>query len=174
MIALLPWVKRLWPAVAGVAAIIAIGLWIKGLTDTAYDLGKMEERQKWQAAQIEAEAVARQKEAANRAETARRYEQQHEAINAAYEELEVARRDAAAAAATGQRLRAQIASLTASCRAASDPGTAATGTAASPAGDLLERVQSRLGEATEAIARYADEARTAGLACERSYDALSK
>lgn len=174
MMALLPWIKRLWPALAGVAAVMAIGFWIKGLTDTAYDLGKTHERQKWQAAQIEAEAVARQQEAANRAETARRYEQQQEAINAAYKELEAARRDAAAAAATGQRLRAQIASLTASCRSSSDPGTAATGATTDATGALLADVQRRLGESTEAIARYADEARTAGLACERSYDALTK
>ena len=74
----------------------------------------------------------------------------------------------------GERLRQRVAELTAGCRRAA--GSAAV-TGASPTArsgvDLLADVQRRLDEAAGRIARHADEARAAGLACERAYGALS-
>ena len=90
-------------------------------------------------------------------------------------DLERARADAAAAADAGQRLRDRIAAITATCgRAASDPGPASGSAPAVATADLLADVQRRLGEAAQGIAAHADAARAAGLACERSYDALTR
>lgn len=116
-------------------------------------------------------------EAAQRAqeETERRLQAQQEIVDEANRREEIARADAARASAAGQRLRNQIAALTATCSAArSDP--AAPGSSAPDAAttDLLADVQRRLGEATDRIARHADDSRSAGLACERFYDSLSQ
>ncbi len=127
-----------------------------------------------------AEQIAALERAAHEAEVAARSEEQRRTralqgiINDTEQKLSIARDDAAAAADAGQRLRAQLAAVTASCR------RGARHTAASPAGapaiathDLLADVQRRMGEATDGIARYADAAHAAGAACERSYRALA-
>jgi len=81
---------------------------------------------------------------------------------------------AAAADATAGRLRDQLDAYIAAVRrrAAEDPaivgvGTT-TGTALDLLADLFRRADARAGE----LARFADTARIAGTACERSYDSL--
>ncbi|MBX3610409.1 MAG: DUF2514 family protein [Hydrogenophaga sp.] len=84
---------------------------------------------------------------------------------------QTARRDADAARTSGERLRAQLSAVrAAACRgaAASAPGPAADATER-----MLADVQRRLDEAADGIARFADLAHSAGIACQRSYDALS-
>lgn len=121
------------------------------------------------------ERDAREAVLAARTEERRRTSEVQKAADEAHQALERARADAAAAADAGQRLRDRIAAITATCgRAASDPGPASGSAPAVATADLLADVQRRLGEAAQGIAAFADQARTAGLACERSYDALTR
>ena len=118
--------------------------------------------------------AARQAEADAREEEQRRTAEVQKAADEAHQALERARADAAAAADAGQRLRDRIATITATCgRAASDTGPASSSAPAVATADLLARVQQRLDEAADAIARHADAASTAGLACQRAYESLN-
>lgn len=110
-----------------------------------------------------------------RAEEQRRVEALQGVIDETEQKLARARADADAAADVGQRLRAQLsATLAGSCRSAGgNPGAAGAGQATDATLDLLADVQRRLDEASDGIARHADEARAAGQACERSYRALT-
>ena len=95
-------------------------------------------------------------------------------VDEAERDLAVARADAAAATDAGTRLRQRVAELTAACRRApGDPAPPDTGPTTDPTAALLADVQRRLDEASDTIARFADESRAAGLACERGYDALN-
>ncbi len=108
-----------------------------------------------------------------RAEEQRRSLALQEVITHAEQEKASARADAAANAAAGDKLRQQIAKLNAAITRSRDSATADTRQAATATADLLADVQRRLGEAEDATAGHADESRFAGLACERSYDALN-
>lgn len=75
-----------------------------------------------------------------------------------------------AAVDAGERLRRALAALRrgAQCPAATSGGSPA----ADPTDSVLADVQRRLDEYQETVAGFADASRIAGLACERSYDAL--
>jgi hypothetical protein len=119
--------------------------------------------------------AARQAEAEARAEEQRRTAEVQKVADETRIALERARLDADSAADAGRRLRTQIATLTASCRAASsDSGTAIGGQATDATADLLADVQRRIDEATDRIAAHADAATAAGTACQRSYEALMR
>lgn len=81
--------------------------------------------------------------------------------------LDVAQR---AAADVGERLRSALAALRsrAACPAAAPGGSPPT----DPTERMLADVQRRLDEAQDRVARFADEAHIAGLACERAADAV--
>lgn len=124
--------------------------------------------------------LAEQERAGRKAEQQAREEEQRRAaalqgvIDETEQRLARALADADAAAGAGQRLRAQIAVITSSCRGASGhSGAAGSGQPADATGDLLADVQRRLDEAADGIARFADQAHAAGAACERSYQALT-
>lgn len=123
---------------------------------------------------IDLEREARRATDAAREEEQRRTTEVQKVAHEAHEALERARADAAAAADAGDRLRKRIAALTAA-RCAS-PGNTATANGSAPA-DTTERmladVSRRIDEATDRIAEFATRAHTAGLACQRSYDALT-
>ncbi|SOY56883.1 DUF2514 family protein [Cupriavidus taiwanensis] len=105
-----------------------------------------------------------------RAEEQRRTAAQTEIANVAIKDAERARDDARTAAATSDRLRQRIADLIASA------GHPAAATGSPPAGDpigMLANVLERADRRAGILAEYADAARIAGLACERSYDALT-
>lgn len=156
---------RFFAAIVGVA-VIAGGLWL------AYGRGVLAERDRWEKAQA-SEAVDRAaQQNANDDETARRLTKQKEIAENAIRERDAARVAAVGAGAAGERLRAQVRHLTMSL-AARDPRPAGSGATAGDTIDLLADVQRRSDEATDAIARYADEAGAAGRACQASYDALS-
>ncbi len=108
-----------------------------------------------------------------RAEEHRRHRALQEAIEHAEKDAQKARADASRARAAGDRLRDAARSVaTAACPdhpAAAEPGAPAD-TAAELLAFVLERVDERAGE----LARVADEARVAGLACEAAYDALTQ
>lgn len=152
------------------AALVGAGLLIGALW-LAYGRGVSAERGRWEKAQA-SEAVDRAaQQKANDDETARRLTTQKEIAENAIRERDVARDAAVGASAAGERLRKQVHHLTLSL-AARDPGAVGGGAPASDAIDLLADVQRRSDEATDAIARYADEAGAAGRACQASYDAL--
>ena len=160
--------------VAGAALVVAIataGVQTLRLSDEQRDHEKTKKEHAEQVALLE--KSAREAETKAREEESRRADAIQEIANETQSQLVQARADADAAAASGERLRQHIAAVTASCRrAATDSVVAAASAPAGPADGLLEVVQRRLDEAAERIARHADEARAAGLACQRSYDAL--
>lgn len=120
------------------------------------------------------ERTAREATEAARKEGARRLHQTLEVSHDTEHRLAQARADAVANAAAGQRLRQQIAALTATCGGVrpGDSAPASAGEAADATADLLAYVQRRLDDAADGIAGFADEAHARGLACERIYGGL--
>lgn len=110
-----------------------------------------------------------------RQEEQRRAEAQEEARAHAQEERTIADAGAVGADTAGQRLRSESTQFAAavSC-SGTDTATVAGGQAATRAAmvlsDLLARADARAGE----LAKAYDQARIAGLACEASYNALTK
>lgn len=147
------------------------------LYQSGYSAGEEGERKTWQAKwdrqSVElAEARARNIQLA-REEEQRRQRAIDKVRQDAEQQIARAETDAAAANAVAVRLREQarrVAIRASQC--ASHSGTAQSGQAAKqPAmvlADVLGRVDARTGE----LAKAFDRARTAGLACERAYDAL--
>lgn len=164
-------------AVAGLAVAVAISLGAAGVQ--TYRLAAESEdhaRTKAEHAEYLAglDRAAREAEALARAEEQRRFAALQGAIDDAEQRLEQARADADAASDAGDRLRQRVAQLSTACRVSSgDTGAAGGGQPADATGDLLADVQRRIDEATERIARFADQAHAAGLACQNSYRALS-
>lgn len=110
-----------------------------------------------------------------RAEEQRRTAAQTEIANVAKKESDTARADARAAGDAADRLRQRIDQLLAAARAAKDPATAG-GSQSQPSGDPLDVLVDVLGRSDKTsgiLADYADQLKAAGLACERSYDALT-
>lgn len=88
----------------------------------------------------------------------------------------VAESNAAAAADVGQRLRGQLAALTARLRSATNNSpapVAGPGVEGSDALDLLAGMLSRHSQELVEVGSYADRLRVAGQTCERAYDALT-
>ena len=102
-----------------------------------------------------------------RAEEQRRTHEQERIASEATQQAAKARDDARAAVGSAERLRQRVAALR--C----DPAAAASGPAASDPIGVLADVLRRADERAGLLAEYADSARIAGLACERSYDALT-
>jgi hypothetical protein len=124
----------------------------------------------------EAKAAAVAEQAASAAaaarETARRFQTVQEAADAATLQGQRDRAAAAGAAAAADRLRARIAAVEAAGRAADPPASGGS----APAGEATRMLSDVLGQCVDRVRRladYADQARTAGQACERSYDALT-
>lgn len=123
----------------------------------------------------EMEKKAREAVDEARTEERRRVTALEAIVNETEQKLDQARADADANRSAGQRLRAQIAAITASCRGAtSDSSPASTGSPADTTADLLADVQRRLDEASDGIAEFADRAHAAGNACQQGYGTLTK
>lgn len=110
-----------------------------------------------------------------RTEEQRRQKAANQVANDARQEQTAALADAAGADAAGDRLRSEAGKLAASASCVpSDPGIADRGKTATRAAmvlsDLLSRADARAGD----LARYADQLRVAGQACEASYNASSR
>lgn len=109
-----------------------------------------------------------------RLEERRRTQKLSEIADEAKQQVDTAAADAGRARAESDRLRKRVAELIAASRAASNP--AAFGASASQPGgdplDVLVDVFRRTDGAAGELGEYADRLRIAGLACERSYDAL--
>lgn len=103
-----------------------------------------------------------------------RYNVQNNAIqkvaNDAKSESEKAKSDLDASRAVGQRLRDRIKELSASSCETENTITASGSETTTKTANMLNDMQRRLDEATDTIAKYADEAGIAGEACEKAYD----
>lgn len=160
-------------AIAWVLAMLAAGLQTWRLERERADHAATREAHAQQLATLA--ETARQAEAVARTEEQRRIAEMQKAADEADQARRAAAADAAAARDAGQRLRAQLAAVTSSCRAASrNSNPAESGTPADATARVLADVQRRLGEAADRIVEHADAARAAGAACERSYDALTR
>jgi len=82
--------------------------------------------------------------------------------------------DARAAAAAADGLHKRVAELVAAARRPAAAAGSPPADSRSDALDLLSGLLTRTDQAAGELARYADAAHIAGLACERSYDALTK
>lgn len=109
-----------------------------------------------------------------RLEEQRRTAAQTKATNEAIQQAEQARADARAADAARRELLARATALANASRRPSDSGAVEGGTATGDPGHLLANVLGRADAWAGELAQYADAARIAGLACERSYGALIK
>ena len=107
---------------------------------------------------------------ARRVEDQRRARAYQEIIDEANAEANRARDAADTSRRTAGRLQAELAAYRA--RTCGSAAPAQGGEAAAAAERVLAEVQRRLDEAADRIAGFADQAHTAGLACQRSYDAL--
>ncbi|MCY1271599.1 hypothetical protein D9M68_223010 [compost metagenome] len=163
-----------WRAVG--AAALAAGLFASGWVVNGWRLGEqIQELQTTQAKQREgqATALAAASEAA-RTEEQRRTAEQRGIANAAAKDRDQALADARTAGAVAEQLRVRAAQLAAAARAAGNSATAGGSPAAGDPLDVLTDVLSRADARAGELAAYADRARIAGQACERSYDALRR
>jgi hypothetical protein len=127
------------------------------------------------ALQVMAEA-ARKAESDAREEEQRRAAEAQKAANEAEQALVSARKDAASAAAAGERLRVQLATLTASLgKGSGNPSTPATSPSVkdSTALDLLANMLARHTAELVEVGEYADGLRIAGQTCERAWESLT-
>ncbi len=162
-----------WPVRLGLLALVLASYW------GVYQHGRSVERAEASAASAERDSGDRLAEVIGergaRQEEKRRAEAQEEARAHAHEQHQVADAGAAGANVAGQRLQHDAAQLAASVSCPGpDTGAIARGKAATRAAmvlsELLTRADARAGE----LAKAYDQARIAGLACEASYNALTK
>jgi hypothetical protein len=119
---------------------------------------------------------AREAEKKAREEEQRRTAEVQKAADEAEQARLAAQADAAAARDVGQRLRAQLAALTANHRGATgNPNAPRPGPGDKDSGalDLLAEMLARHTAELVEVGEYADRLRVAGQACERAYDALT-
>ncbi|KOP60715.1 prophage PssSM-03 [Pseudomonas coronafaciens pv. porri] len=145
------------------------GAYLHGVTVTDLDW-----KAKW------AEEVSSQSEAVAtttteyRTEEQRRQKAANQVANHARQEQTAALTDAAVADAAGDRLRVEAGKLAAATSCSpSNTGAAERGKAASRAAMVLSELLSRSDARAGELAKYADSARVAGLACNRLVDELS-
>jgi hypothetical protein len=142
-------------------------------------VGSLQARLDRQTAQQAAQTAAYARAAAEAAsaalaETDRRLQAQQGAIHAAEIQIAQARADVVAADRARGSLQQRFAAVAARCgQARADPAPAGTSAPAGAPGVLLADVLSRLDARAGQLAAFGDASRTAGQACERSYDALT-
>ncbi|KWT12079.1 putative prophage PSSB64-02, Orf6 [Pseudomonas syringae pv. avii] len=162
-----------WKAVGLLLILLALASALYGSYRHGVTVTDLAWKAKWaEEVSTQAEAVATTT-AEYRNEEQRRQKAANQVANDARQEQTAALTDAAVADAAGGRLRIEAGKLaaTAGCvpgdTGASERGKAAT-RAAMVLSDLLGRADARAGE----LAKFADNSRIAGLACERSYKSL--
>lgn len=156
-----------WVRIAGGASALA-SAFIVGWYANGWRLGA-------EIAEIRRAAAVDQVKATDRAraEEQRRIAVQTEIANAAKQEADRARADARAADAVASQLRQRVAELVAASRSG-NPAAASGSEAAHDSIGMLADVLTRADRRAGILAEYADAARVAGEACERSYDALTR
>lgn len=168
---LLPW----WAKALILAALAAAAFWIvRTYNETLREEGRAEVQQAWDKESAERATAALEEARENARETLRRLEKQKEVEDAYLQDRARLAADAARARTAADSLRQHVADLEAlaggvACR---DPAAAGQRETASAAARMLVELQRRADERAGVLARFADEARAAGLNCERRYDAL--
>ncbi|MBI6749703.1 DUF2514 domain-containing protein [Pseudomonas syringae] len=160
-----------WKVLAIVAAVISC--WVWGFNHGSNKV-EADWQQKWdRELKAQSQAVA-STTTEYRTEEQRRQKAANQVANDARQEQTAALTDAAVADAAGDRLRVEAGKLaaTASC-APGDTGAAERGKAASRAAMVLSELLSRSDARAGELAKYADSARIAGLACNRFVEELS-
>jgi len=162
---LLPW----WAKAAILAAIVAAAVWAVH----SYNEGLREDGRQEVRAEIGKQAA--QEAEQNAKETQRRLARLKESEDAYQKDRARLAADAAGARAAAVSLREQVDQLEQLARgvACRDSATAGERETAAAAGSLLAELQRRADERAGILASFADEARAAGLACERAYRALT-
>ncbi|WP_040263644.1 DUF2514 domain-containing protein [Pseudomonas massiliensis] len=166
--------KLLGYAGAVLLAVLACG----GALYGAYRHGETTADLRWQAKAADQQALQAKARAAAegnaRTEEQRRQTAANEVGNDARRESAALAADVAGADGAGQRVRdaADAFAAGASCRP-SDPGIARRGEAATRAAMVLSELFKRADQRAGELAAAYDRARIAGLACERTYDALT-
>lgn len=169
------WIK--WGGIAAIVVGICAGL--AGLHhhiyQQGYAAGAVAVQKQFDAAKEAAEAKRLAEVAAAKAEGDRRVKAQTENANEALKQANQAAADAIAANAATAQLLARANRLVAAYRAAAHSTAGVNGPSQSGADplDVLVDVLSRSDRASGELAAYADKLRTAGLQCERDYDALT-
>lgn len=164
--------KGLYLVLAGAVALVAWGgVQTVRLAQERTDHAETKvEHEKWVSA---AAAATVQAVIEARAEERRRYVALQEIADETARSLARARADGAAAVAVAHGLRERLVSVvSAASQCAGDSAAAADGASAGSTIAVFANVQRWLDEAATDIARHADEARIAGIGCERSYNAL--
>lgn len=147
---------------------------------TGYDryqqgIGADRVRAEWNAEKVVQQQAALKEGAANAAETQRRLSAMQGVINEQATQIARERADADAARASRGRLLDQQAKFIASARgsAGSNPAPGPVSQTTGDALDLLSNLFSESDEASGILAQALDAAHSAGLACQRSYEALT-
>jgi cytoskeletal protein RodZ len=151
-----------WVWVVGAA--LAWGGWQRHRATSAAETLRQAQQQ---AAAVEAEALR-----TSITETERRLSAHQEIASAATVTAQANARAAASARAAADRLRRDAAA--AASAAASSPAVAGDCTAANDAARVFAELLGRATDRAVELAAVADEARTAGAACERAYDSLNQ
>ena len=164
------WVK--WGGIGALVLGIAMAVYggLHHLYKSGYAAGAAHVQQQFDAAKEAAEQKRLADVQAARAEEQRRTQAQAEIAN------EATKQAAAAAGVAADGLRARVARLVAAARVTGHSAAASTGPG-QPGGDPLDvlvDVLSRTNGAAGQLGDYADRLSVAGIACERSYDALTK
>jgi uncharacterized phage infection (PIP) family protein YhgE len=105
-------------------------------------------------------------------ENAKRIQELNQVITEANNELDRAKADASNTSNVANQLRKQLAKASSCTTTNRNTSITDTSNTAEATSDLYTDVQRRLDEATDTIARYADEARVAGNACQALYRGL--
>ena len=147
------------------AAVLAWGAWQRHSATRA--------TQALAAQQVQAEAARSEAMHAALIETTRRLSAQQEVTRAAQSRTRQAVQDRAAAASAAGSLR-EYADQLAARAGACDPAAADGGAAASAAGMVLADMLGRVTDASRDAAAGLDAAHSAGVACEASYESLSR
>lgn len=168
-----------WKLLGYAGAVLLALAAIAGSLYGAYSHGESVADARWQAKASDLQALQAKARAAAegnaRTEEQRRQTAANEVGSNARQESAAVAADVAGADGAGQRLREAADNLAAraSCTPG-DPGAASRGETATRAAmvlsDLLKKADRRAGE----LAKFADESRIAGLACERTYDSLTR
>lgn len=169
-----------WIKLGGILAVI-VGVVMGGVAvhhhiyNQGYTAGAAHVQAEFDAAKKAAEEKRLADVQAARAEEQRRTAAQTEIANEATKRSAADAAAATAATASADQLRARVDQLVRTIRAASHPAAPSPSTSESGGDpldvlvDVLDRTESVSGQ----LATYADKLKTAGLACEADYDALT-
>ncbi|NVL44060.1 DUF2514 domain-containing protein [Pseudomonas syringae pv. actinidiae] len=162
-----------WEAVGLLLILLALASTLYGSYRHGVTVTDLAWQAKWaEQSKVQSEAVATTT-TEYRTEEQRRQKAANQVANDARQEQTAALNDAAVADAAGDRLRVQAGKLAASASCVpGDPGASERGKAATRAAMVLSELLSRSDARAGELAKYADSARIAGLACERSQKSL--